>query len=289
MSSFTDIFNSTFFIFLGILLLVVAILFLYFENNLRQQNHKIASMLSLVSSLAEELNSVKLGLNHISMIGAGMNFDPYLVEKQNVRVPVQMETNKLIVVSDDEASDSDTDGEDNDSSVYIFDETDNIKINEESDSDSDEEDDIEELAEDPYLTNSAIKILKLNLSQEFNEYHTELNSTDNLVEILSYNDDNENEDDENNRDDNDENEDDENNRDDNNRYTDNTDKLELTDANPLNLKTININLEEHKNNDSIDYKKVSLNKLINTITEKGVSMDASKLKKNEMLKLLGAE
>jgi hypothetical protein len=96
-------------------------------------------MLSLVSSLAEELNSVKLGLNHISMIGAGMNFDPYLVEKQNVPI----DANKLIVVSDDEASDSGTDTDEDATDAGDDETSDHIKINDESDSDN--EDDIEEI------------------------------------------------------------------------------------------------------------------------------------------------
>ena len=95
MSSFADLLNPTFLIFLGIILLVTAILFLYFENKLREQNHKIASMLSLVSSLAEELNGVKLGLNNllsITMIGAGhdnhfsnqSNFQPFNHLEENL-------------------------------------------------------------------------------------------------------------------------------------------------------------------------------------------------------------
>ena len=53
------------------------------------------------------------------------------------------------------------------------------------------------------------------------------------------------------------------------------------------LKTVNINLEENIENH--DYKKFSINKLRNIVVEKGLSTDASKLKKNEILKLLGAE
>jgi type II secretory pathway component PulF len=58
MASFFDLFNSTFFIFLATLLLVTALLVVYFEGKMREQNHKISSMLSLVSSLAEEFNII---------------------------------------------------------------------------------------------------------------------------------------------------------------------------------------------------------------------------------------
>ena len=61
---------------------------------------------------------------------------------------------------------------------------------------------------------------------------------------------------------------------------------------PLNisadLKTISINLED-THSDSLDYKKLSLPKLRSIVSEKGLATDASKLKKNELLKLLGAE
>ena len=63
MASLADLFNPTFLVLLGILLLVVALLVLYFENKMREQNHKIASMLSLVSTLAEDMNGVKMGFN----------------------------------------------------------------------------------------------------------------------------------------------------------------------------------------------------------------------------------
>jgi hypothetical protein len=53
------------------------------------------------------------------------------------------------------------------------------------------------------------------------------------------------------------------------------------------LKTININLEEQT--DSLDYKKLPLNKLRSIVSEKGLSTDSTKLKKNEILKLLGVE
>jgi hypothetical protein len=41
--------------------------------------------------------------------------------------------------------------------------------------------------------------------------------------------------------------------------------------------------------DKVDYKKMSINKLREVAVEKGIVVDASKLKKNDILKLLGAE
>ncbi len=54
------------------------------------------------------------------------------------------------------------------------------------------------------------------------------------------------------------------------------------------LKTISLNLEESPS-DSLDYKKLSLPKLRSIVSEKRLSTDPSKLKKNELLKLLGIE
>ena len=67
MASLTDLFNPTFLMFLGILVLVVALLVVYFETKFREQNHKISSMLSLVSSLAEEVNGSKMFIHQLTM------------------------------------------------------------------------------------------------------------------------------------------------------------------------------------------------------------------------------
>ena len=57
----------------------------------------------------------------------------------------------------------------------------------------------------------------------------------------------------------------------------------------MDLKSINITLEETKTDQSVDYKKMALPKLRSVVSEKGLSSDSSKLKKNELLKLLGVE
>ena len=52
---------------------------------------------------------------------------------------------------------------------------------------------------------------------------------------------------------------------------------------------INQNNLEDKTIDNLDYKKLPINKLRNIVVEKGLTNDSSKLKKNELLKLLGVE
>jgi len=54
------------------------------------------------------------------------------------------------------------------------------------------------------------------------------------------------------------------------------------------LKTISIKLEG-SHSDLLDYTKLSLQKLRTIVSEKGLSSDSSKLKKNELLKLLTPE
>jgi hypothetical protein len=54
------------------------------------------------------------------------------------------------------------------------------------------------------------------------------------------------------------------------------------------LKTISITDFEDTNKKT-DYKKLSINKLREVVIEKGIVADATKLKKNEILKLLGDE
>ena len=271
----TDLFNPTFFMFLGILILVVALVVVYFESKSREQNHKIASMLSLVSTLAEDMNGVKMGLHHLSVNRVGGNNLPRFpqqaqpsLEESNMQL-FQNKDDNLIPVSDDESM-SDSIGDDSD---------------EESDDDDSDE---EESDDDNNHTN--IKILTLNMptpsieGDDFEEIDdmedlggidediTETNSQSsmgsraspkNVLEMLST------------------------------RAAENSTSVEELDASHINisatdLKTININLDEI-HTDSVDYKKLPLPKLRSIVTDKGLVDDASKLKKQELLKLLEDE
>jgi len=254
MSSLIDLFNPTFLMFLGILVLAVALLVVYFESKMREQNHKITSMLSLVSSLAEELNGVKFGLNHLSMRG-GVMPSPFIPPNHLAQNP----ENKLINVSDDE--DSDEEG---------FDEEDELEDNESVslNGDSDESDDESILDIDE---SNNVKVLKLNIesnndenenileTEEFNDHFSDVESLSSKSSSVSL------------------------------KQTSETIALEenKNDLSATEFKTININLEEQL--DSLDYKKLPLTKLRSIVTEKGLSIDSNKLKKNELLKLLGVE
>ena len=327
MASLFDLFNPTFFLFLAILLLVTALLVVYFESKMREQNHKIASMLSLVSSLAEEFNMISHELKqHATKGGASI---PVFYPLNNLENPLNSSNNNLINVSDDSG---DEDEDDDDENEDVDDEDDEVnQDNEDQDNeDQDNEDDIDEDSEyndDEYTygyeeadiddeiksrdsddvsvnkaynndnnslaSNNSIDI-KINFSKnsdvkilKFDEDVTDLNlnigdldsievtNSDVIFDLVNEdfgNDNLKNEEKE-------------------QKILLSADVLEINEnkLNEINaeLKTININLEENIENH--DYKKFSINKLRNIVVEKGLSTDASKLKKNEILKLLGAE
>ena len=259
MASLADLFNPTFLMFLGILVLVVALMVVYFESKMRDQNHKIASMLSLVSTLAEDMNGVKMGLNQLAVTRMGGSFPQNFEQPlEKSRVPFNQET-KLIEVSDGEDDDDDDDDYDDD-------------IDEEIDTDEDDEE----------SNHDVVKVFKIDMNSQ-NQYEDSLSGNnlelddldeeldeldDELSEVQSLS----------------------------SKSSKLSNKLEETVygetlQEPLNisdLKTISINLED-PHPDSLDYKKLSLPKLRSIVSDKGLASDASKLKKNELLKLLGAE
>ena len=273
--------------FLGILVLVVALLVVYFESKMREQNHKISSMLSLVSTLAEDMNGVKMGLNHFAMIG-GHNPNVFIQENLG-----NNESNKLIEVSDDEESEADEEEKSEDEGS----EEDEEKKSEDEGSDDDMYDDSDS-SEDEEGENDGIKIIKLQVSNEDVEDDHSYDEADNLQF-------------ENNEDLNEELDLDEFNMNDEipeiaNDYveeilslkydetpTENT-HLEVEESkipSTSELKTISINLGDNDHDETIDYKKLQLPKLRSIVVEKGLAtnVEASKLKKPELLKLLGAE
>ena len=275
--SLTDLLNPTFFMCLGIVLLAIALLVVYFENKMREQNHKISSMLSLVSTLAEDMNGFKIGLNHLainSMGGGSVYAHPQQFDELNTAF---ISTNDhKITVSDDEEEGSVDDSENDSESEILDDEIDSVsddesvsddvkvlKLNfnkkdlEEDDGDASEtmdfDDNMEDLEqldelEDTNSENSNVnsefvaETLDLNYEENFENQPGEQSNTDEHVENIS----------------------------------------------TFDLKKININLEE-TNSESLDYKKLPLPKLRNIVAEKGLTLDTSKLKKHELLKLLECE
>lgn len=132
-------------IFLGIVLLGIALAVVYFERKVREQNHKIASMFSLVSSLAEELNAMKYKES---------------LEPETIHIG-----NQLIDVSDDELELIEEEEEEEEEDDYEDEEEESLASNDDSEESSVVE--LEELdldtEEEP---KKQIKILKLDIGDD---------------------------------------------------------------------------------------------------------------------------
>ena len=297
MTALSELFTPTFLMFLGILLLVVALVVVYFESKMRDQNHKIASMLSLVSTLAEDMNGVKMGLNQVAMgqmggqqmggqqmgghqmgqMGGQMGQMAQQMDRQQMGIQSQplensnkslylQEVDNLIAVSDD---DSDEDDEsvmdDSDSDI----DADSLS-HDDRDSDDESSDEEEEV----------VKVLRLNIPAPGNNEDVGLNELEDLDDLtdeaLSVS------------------------SEESSDYQLDIQSSDIIAAEEIkaethlnisasDFKTINISLEEETGAESVDYKKLPLPKLRNIVTERGLAADAAKMKKNELLKLLEAE
>ena len=264
MASLTDLFNPTFLMFLGILVLVVALLVVYFESKMREQNHKINSMFSIVSTLAENVTGLQAGVNHLSIMSQqnGGNSQEH-VSSFNKPLEKNRDT-KLITVSDDEYESDD----DDDKESVVSEESDN-ELNADADADAESIDSINDELEIDSADNLSINDLSDDTNEEehikqIKVFKINVEDAESVdvedVEDVGLSD---------------------------------LEDLEEKPVEPIvsqsELKTISINLEEQV--EKIDYKKLQLPKLRSIVVEKGLatSTDASKLKKGELLKLLGIE
>jgi hypothetical protein len=275
-----DIFNSTFFLVLGIVLLLFGLLVMYFETKMRDQNHKISSMVSLVSAMAEEVKGIRM--RHGLSVNPLNNIYPFgSMNSMNSMNTLNSDT--LIAVSDGEEEDDDDETDDGDHEDYEDDET--------NDGEDEDDDDQENNSQKTNFKNILLNESSIiNIGDEnmkiFNFKKEELDLEEEELDDL-----------------------DEDNLDDEkelNEIIHNSSELEDLSEIELNhsfinineqkgnmdfLKTINIsNLEDDENqNSNNDIKKLSLNKLRNIVVEKGIVTDPSKMKKPELLKLLGVE
>ena len=271
MSGLSEIFTPAFFIILAIVFLLIAMLVVYIENKWKEQNHKIASMLSLVSSLAEEINVLRF--NFITYANGVKN------DGTNTKIvsPLQNEEreNHLIYVSDDEEDLEDEEDLDDDSGEELDDDSEE-ELDDEEDtimkltiSENDEEEEKQEVIE--IGTHANIKVLKVNIDS-YQEEKKELLGEDLLEEELG--------------------EEDLAEFDLEDSVLE-TQEIPTTTTNHLDLKSIDLtsSLEEMNSTEetNIDYKKLSLSKLKAIVSEKELISDPSKLNKNKLLKLLGVE
>ena len=266
MASLTDLFNPTFLMFLGILVLVVALLVVYFETKFREQNHKISSMLSLVSSLAEEVNGSKMIIHQLTMNHQPQNQPFFQYQQPNLEKRI-VQNDNLILVSDDEEDSDDEEANESESDASEADDSDaasEISIDENVDDDDDSDNSVIEIGNS--ANNNDVKVLKLNIKDDDNddsESGDDLEEMDNLEDLEDL--------------------------DDSSTSSVSIKEEKNDNIKSMDLKSINITLEETKPEQPLDYRKMALPKLRSVVAEKGLSSDSSKLKKNELLKLLGAE
>lgn len=245
-----SLFNSTSLLFLGVLVLCCALLFAYFESKAREQNHKISSMLSLVSSLTEEVQSIKRYVQ--SGGGGGMvkqlyqNQEEYQTGDDDVEEEVEddEDDDDLVSVSDDDG-DEDDDADDDD-----------------EDEDEDEEDEDEEDDENQVIEiGENVKILTLlqpiELVSDGEDENTEYDADDVLDD------------------------------DDLKSVSSKDEKEQANDIEEVKMFDLkSIHLEEPA---VVDYKKLSIGKLRSIVEEKGLVEDSSRMKKQDLLKVLGVE
>jgi hypothetical protein len=143
-----DILSTPFLISLGITFLLVGILGIFLSQKIMDQNHKISSMLGLVTTMAEELNFLR---SRFQMNTSNLVQQASGAKNATNQVP---EEEPLIEVSDDEEDDE----EEDDDSV--------------DDDDSEEEEEEEKLVigeEDP----STIKVIQMGETMAFREKEEE--------------------------------------------------------------------------------------------------------------------
>ena len=256
----SEILSTSFLFSIAIIIILVGGLFAYFNHRICAQNHKISSMLGLVSTMAEEMQYFRSKISGKSseqckmsdvdaihfapqFLGGNSDLDVNLIEVSDGEDDIDSEIEDDDSDSEDEDSD---DGEDSDG-----DDSDDGEDSEIDDSESDDDDDkIKTISID------LGKEIDLNIGDEIEHDNLDINhdtKTINLSEDIS-----------------------------------SFDITSKTLENIDNIDDISIDLNVSVQN-KLDYKKMSLNKLRDVVTQKGLVVDASKLKKNDILKMLGDE
>ena len=276
--SLSDIFSIPFLICLSISILLIGCSSIFFYQKISQQDHKIASMIGLLSTMAEETSQIHEFHSKNQMGGGYQQPTANIENKTDIR---------LIHVSDDENDDDD------DSNVSHTSNEEEDDEEEDEDEDEEEDDDEEEEEEEEEVTNFGSKTILINLIPGILDTSTQI--TENMEDLsqLDY---------ENSSSDEAEDECTEFNLDIENQYietpNDNQSILFSTDLEKMNtvnidsssLKTINLSMFDDVTGDDfvddVDYSKMNVTKLRKIMIKKGIP-DTDKLKKSDILKMLG--
>ena len=278
----SDLFSTSFLFSIAIIIILIGGIFAYVSYRMSEQDHKLTSMVNLVSILAQDLQFVKNKLHNIQHNSepneSTLEYSSQLVNGGN--------NSDLIDVSDEESNEeSEEESEDNSLNGLYSDEESNSE--DENDDDSEDEND-DEIGE--------TKVIKLQIfpedGKEDNTYEQAQHLDLDLDLDLDVNKDSEDFE-----------------TDCKTNEVHDIKMLDMIYHTPLNkdiqLEETNITLDDIKSSEELksisitdlgdiedlkpDYKKMSLNKLREVAVNKGIVADASKLKKNEILKMLGDE
>jgi hypothetical protein len=272
--AFNDLLSTSFLFSIAIIIILIGGIFAYVSYRMSEQDHKITSMLGLVSTMAEELQFFRSKLSSQNQSGGqAIPIDvPCSVPCPEERHVISMldpnnlvtgivEPTSLISVSDEESDSNDesVDESDSDSESDESESNGDEDSGSESDEDQNEEYNLDEIVdlEGPVSLIQNIDECDLNDLEQTLDQNLNTNNIKSihLAEPIDLHDSNQDHD------------------------------VELLASD---LKTISISDLEDTNKKP-EYKKMSLNKLREVVLEKGVVSDASKLKKNDLLKLLGDE
>jgi hypothetical protein len=280
----SNIFSIPLLIYLGITLLIIGFVSVFFMQRLNEQNHKLVSMLTLVSTMAEEINAMRF---HFTNTNVGGGSSSSFEQNQNVSPFSLRNSTDKIAVSDDEYEDDDSNEDDNSDgdsdsdsecdndnddrndgnnevnlvesvndastikiiNVFGLEELDLHAVDESEESDNDDLDDQMSSSEDEELNEAKIKMIMTNVVSHLEEKTVVEESVEPNVEVV----------------------------------------LDEVVLSADFLKTIHIGEEklEDKNIDPENYRKMNIQKLRQIVQEKELSIDTQKLKKPELLKLLG--
>jgi len=275
----SEIFSSSFLFSVAIIIILVGGLFAYFNHRFSVQNHKISSMMGLVTTMAEEMQYFRSRISGKSEqdVHADTNANQIHIIPQFLGG--QSDLNNLIEVSDGE-DDEDEDEDNSESDEESEEESDSESESDEEESDDEESD--EEESDDESKSGDQIKNISIDLGNEIdlnidNEFINVGESIDEsigesikeCVETKTIN------------------------------LSEDISSFEISSKTLENIHDIDISIQltndyadsaiHSVDKDKVDYKKMSINKLREVAVEKGLVVDASKLKKNDILKLLGAE
>lgn len=262
---FLDLFSSSFFFSVVIVILVCVLggIFAYVNHKISEQNHKLTSMIDLVSMLAQDLDYLKTRSyssknNMVEDIDTTVNTNvPYSWqlmggERENIDTG-------LISVSDEGTNEDEMN--DDDSVDEEYDDEDEDDIDEDDEEFDDSQNNIKTLnltlANEDIINDSPIEDLNCELSEsvdkeEIKTIHIEPNS-----EIEHFN------------------------------YEMPTLNVSGSDDDMKHVAVIDLGSEiDDLHASKSEYRKMSLSELREVAVSKGLVVDASKLKKNELIKML---